>query len=1052
MSRFFLTIAFLSHLLVFGQTSDKYNSEYAEFYRAEDLFEKEQYGAARMEFRSFMNSFDRPNDPMYVKAAYYEAISALELYNNDAIRLLEEFNRNYPESIHKKGIYFRLGKYYYYKRKYEDALVWFNKLSAHDVDADDREEFYFKIGYANFKEKQLDAARDAFYEVKDGVTQYASPALYYYSHIAYQHEKYQMALDGFLKLEQDPKFGKVVPYYIAQIYYLQEKYELVTEYASKVSSDSKLTNKKSMDHLIGDAFYRIGKYDESVPYLERYNKAKETTREDDYRLGYAYYKSGHCDKAIRMFDRVKKEKDSLAQVAYYHIGECLIKADNKVSARSAFEAAAFIDKDPVIQEDALYNYAVLSYEMDINPYDEAVEAFEMYLARYPNSERKEDVYQYLVNVYTNTNNYAKALTSLDKLPNKDVRLKTAYQLIAFNQGVSRFQKANYPGAIESFKLVDLYPIDPMLSGKAVYWKADANYRLHKYDKAILGYKKFIGLPSTLSPQLKHEARYNIGYCHLKTADVISKKIAAETNEDRKKALIAQRDIPLSKSSEAFRSFVKDRPDGGQKTADAYMRIGDAYFVQKKNNLAIDYYKKALVLKSGYEDQALFYIATTYGYTPGGANNKITHLLDIINNYKSSKYLQQSVYNVADSYKSQTKYTKAKQYFNQIIFDYPSSNLVVTSRINVADINWKEGNIAQAEMEYLDILEQYGKDNNVCKTAAGQLKDLYLSQNEQEKIEQLANDYACIELNATEQENLYYLPAIEAYNDSIKPSEEKYQDAIAKFNKYLNKFPEGRYEFDVKNYLADCHFELGEVETAISLYRETLEGPNTGFTEEAALRVSKHLFNNGFYEESIPYYGRLEQTSSNPEIIFNAKLGLMRANYLIENWTNASNYADQVLKNSQINNELELTAYYVKGMSNYNINKYGEAKSALEWVVNNTTTERASEAKFSIAEMHYKQQQFDHAESEVNKLLKMKPSFNYWVAKGMILKSRVYVAQDKLFDAESNLKSVIDHYPVSDDGILNEADALWSELMQLKDQPKNLEEEEETTIEINGEAN
>ena len=88
-------------------------------------------------------------------------------------------------------------------------------------------------------------------------------------------------------------------------------------------------------------------------------------------------------------------------------------------------------------------YAILSYKLDINPYDEAVEAFEMYLKKYPNSERRDDVYQYLVNVYMSTNNYKKALASLDKLPNKDVRLKTAYQLIAFNQGVEKVSKSQF---------------------------------------------------------------------------------------------------------------------------------------------------------------------------------------------------------------------------------------------------------------------------------------------------------------------------------------------------------------------------------------------------------------------------------------------------------------------------------------------------------------------------------------------------------------------------------------------------------------------------------
>ena len=265
MIRIFLTIAFLSYLIVFGQSSEKYNSDYADFYRAEELYEKEHYGAARMEFRGFMDSYDHPNDPMYVKAAYYEAISALELYNNDAITLLEQFNKNYPESIYKKDIYFRLGKFYYYKKKYDDALAWFNKLSAQDIEPEDREEFYFKIGYANFKQDNFQAARDAFYEVKDGTTQYANPALYYYSHIAYKNEKYQTALEGFLKLENDEKFGKAVVYYIAQIYYLQGKYEEVTQYASKLTADGKIVNERDMNHLIGDAFFRTGKYDEAVP-------------------------------------------------------------------------------------------------------------------------------------------------------------------------------------------------------------------------------------------------------------------------------------------------------------------------------------------------------------------------------------------------------------------------------------------------------------------------------------------------------------------------------------------------------------------------------------------------------------------------------------------------------------------------------------------------------------------------------------------------------------------------------------------------------------------
>jgi Tfp pilus assembly protein PilF len=82
-----------------AQTSEKYNSAYANFYRAEELFEKEQYTAARIEFRNFIQSTKDKEQPMYIKALYYEAISAMEVYNNDAVSLFESFLKNYPESI-----------------------------------------------------------------------------------------------------------------------------------------------------------------------------------------------------------------------------------------------------------------------------------------------------------------------------------------------------------------------------------------------------------------------------------------------------------------------------------------------------------------------------------------------------------------------------------------------------------------------------------------------------------------------------------------------------------------------------------------------------------------------------------------------------------------------------------------------------------------------------------------------------------------------------------------------------------------------------------------
>lgn len=1008
--------------VAYSQSSEKYNSEYENFYRAEELFVKEQYAAARIEFRAFIDGFDksRPNDPSFVKAQYYEAVSALELYNNDAVTLLEAFNRTYPESIYKMDIYFRLGKFYYQKKDFEEALAWFNRLSADDIDEEDREEFYFKLGYSNFQEKHYEEARSSFHEVKDGISEYAPPALYYYSHIAYMNKNYQVALEGFLKLENDEKFGKVVPYYIAQIYYLQGKYDEVTQYADRMTNERGVANERDMNQLIGDAYYRVGKYDEAVPFLEEYNKMTQTSREDDYRLGYAYYRSKLWKKAVDMFDKVKKVEDSLGQIAFYHIGECFLKMGNKVSARSAFEGAAFINADPKVQEDALFNFAILSYQLDINPYDEAVEAFELYLSRYPNSERRKDVYQYLVNVYLSTNNYAKALASLDKIENKDIKLKMAYQLIAYNQGVERHQNSDYPGAISSFALVPKYPIDPDISARATFWTADAHYRLRNFDKAISGWKDFALLAPGNAPELHREAQYNLGYAYLSKDD-------------------------LPNATQAFDNYVKSNPPGKAKKAEAYMRLADCYYVRVDNKAAIDNYASALALHAGFEDQALFYMAKTYGYD-GQPAKKISSLLDIVNNYKDSKYMLTAVYEVAVTYNGMGELDKAMQYFNKIIFDYPSSNLVVESKLNVADIYLKKNNHAKAEEMYNELLAANSSNNDICKQASRGLIEIYSAQNNPEKVQQLAQQYPCADFTANEQEDLYYLPAMKEFD------EENYSASIPLFERYLQKFPTGRYAIDVRYFLADAHYEVGHIEQAVNQYIEALKGPDAGRTEVAASRVAHNLYEDARYEEVIPYYERILSVSSDPSAIFNAQLGLMRSSYLTEHWQGAAKYADKVLQNGSINNAIKLEGYYARGMANYKLNHFDLAKTDLVWVIKNTSTEKAAEARFSLADVFYKQNHLDASDDEITALLKQKPQYNFWIAKGLILRTRIQIKQDKLVEAEQTLKSVIDHYPVPDDGILDEANTLWDELMQLKNQPKNLVPMENPTIEINENGN
>ncbi|MFN6074838.1 MAG: tetratricopeptide repeat protein [Fluviicola sp.] len=1004
-----ILLVLLSFTSVKAQVSEVYSSTYTGFYRAEDLFEKEQYSAARKEFRLFIDNFKgSKNDPLFIKAQYYEGISALEVYNNDAIDLLEAFNRDYPESIYKNEIFFRIGRYFYQKKDYKKTLQWFESLEPKNVELSNLEEYYFKLGYSNFKEEDFQRAKLAFFEIKDSVSQYGTPSLYYYSHISYMDSSYQTALEGFEKLMKDDRFNKVVPYYITQIYYMQGDYQKVVDFGPGKMDSLKPNEQIEMNHIIGDAYYKLGKYDEAIVFLEKYHDKSNPSRDDEYILGIAYSKSSNCTKAVKYFDKVARVKDTIGQIALYHAGVCYMNLKEFSYARTAFEVASTMDMDKMIQEDALYNYAVLSYKLDINAYDEAVEAFELYLSKYPDSPRKATIYQYLVNVYTSTKNYGRALESLDKLPNKDAKLKAAYQLIAFNRGVELFQKSEFAVAIEAFKKVDDFNMSQDLTARAKYWSAESIYLLIDYTKAIQEFTTFLKLPSTYLSGMRSNAYYNMGYAYLETKDYNNARINFENY--------------LKESN------LKDK----RLKADAHMRLADEYYRaggsnNSYNSLAIEQYKKAIELKQGYDDQALYYMAKTYSFL-SKKDERLACLQDIVNNYKNSRYMQRAVQEIAETYYNLDNYDKAERYFNQIITDYPNSTYVKDAHHYLGDIAMLRGNYSLAEQKYKYVLSEFNVGDSICKREVNALAELYRKQEQLSKIEDLPRQYACADSVASDVENEYFDLAHKNFVDK------KYSQCIVGFDTYLTKYPNGKFKQEAMNSKAEALWQLKREDEAIAIYRITLEGGNDDFTETAATRVAKSLFNADKYEEALPYYKRIEEVSANPDNLNNARIGLMRSHFLIGNFTTSAEYSKKVLNVTQTT-QLKLEAEYIKGISLSETGNYSEAKVPLEYVIKNTTKEWASESKYTLALNAFKQNDYTLTETIIRDLLKMKPKYDFWIAKGLLLQTKVLMAKQDYFQAENTVNSVIDNYPIADDGILTEANELYDEIMQLKSQPK-----------------
>lgn len=1016
--RLLISISLFVSFAVHAQRSERYDGIYARYHRAEDLFEKQKYSAAQQEFNDFMIALKDVNDPFYIKAKYYHALSALYLYHADAEKLLLNFLNEYPESIYRMDIYLELGKHFYRKRDYKKTIEWFSKIDPYNLKEDQKGDFYFRLGYAHFQLGNLKEARNAFYEIIDADTEYQAPALYYYSHIAYTEKSYQTALEGFLKLEKNPGFAESVPYYIAQIYYLQGRFDDLIAYAPSVLDSIDTKNSIMIEHLVGDAFYQMGKYDEAVPYLESYNRKSATTRDEDYQLGYAYYKSKSYINAIKMFDKVAKIKDQLGQLSLYHIGECYLKLDNLYYARNAFELASNMPFDAAIEEDALYNYAIICYKLDFNPFNDAVEAFNLYLTRYPKSSRNQDIHQYLINIYTTMKNYPAALASMDKIENKDFKIKTAYQLMAYNYGVELYQSNSLDEAIEAFKLVKKYPMDPKLNALSFYWIGEIYYRKADFISSVSWYRKFLEEPGGVNLAQHNDAYYNIGYCYYNQKDYFN-------------------------AATSFRTFVQDANETAKdKIADAYLRIGDCYFVQKPadDNNALLFYQKAIDVGAGQADYAKYQMGLSYGFL-ARYPDKISILMDVVNNHKGSVFIVPSLYEVAETYRITDDYSNAKRYYNQLLQDYPLHARAVDAIFQLGVIAHTSKEFTVAETHFLRIVNEFPTSPRF-KESLERLKDVYTAMGQPDKYMQLLQRLN-MQLSDTEQDDLLFEAAMRAYEDSL------YSDAIKGFENYFKSITNPSRELDGRYYLGTSYYRSGNVDACVDNYKKILQKPLGIYTEPVSLVVSKYEYDKKNYDAAIDAYKKLEMSATYPQNLLTSKIGLMRCYTFKKELDFAKPYAQFVIKDSLALDNVRIEANYVLGKAEFEVGNYDAALDYLFYVMASNNGSIGAECNFMVAYIYHAQQDYSGSETEVRAIVKNRASQSYWVAKALILQAKNSMAIEDYVQAEYTINSVLNNYKNTTDGILEEAQKVKDELMLLKNKEKSIEINDGNTIEIGG---
>jgi len=1024
--RKYFKILITSALLIFAfgasaQKSMIFTDPDLEYKTGLELFEKQKYGVAQEHFQNAINSYNESNMEFKANAEFYSALCALELYNEDAEYMISRFIVERPENSKVNAAYFHMGKFQYRQKQYHKAITWFNKLNKDKLNEEELSEYYFKLGYSYFRRKKYEKASMAFYEIKDEGTKFSAPAKYYYSHLAYQDKNYETALQGFDQLSDNETFAPVAPYYTTQIYYLQGRYDEVLEYAPALLESASAKRTPEIAKVIGDSYYKKKQFSEALDYLQMHeDKAKFVSRKDYYQLGYCYYKLEQYDSAAVSLEKVLNKEDLLAQNAYYHIGDCYIETDQKNKARLAFEFASILDFDPEIKEEALFNYALLTYELYHSPFNEAVGAFHKFIKLYPNSERIDDAYNFLVMAYLYTSNYKEALNSIEQISDMDHGMKEAYQKVAYYRALELFNNLHYKESVETFDKSLKYPgYNRTISAQSNYWKAEAYYQLEDYENALESYNTFLTTSGSFQLEEYNLAHYNMGYSYFKLKD-------------------------YPNSIQWFRKFVGFTGNEKSKTvADTYNRIGDSYFISRTYWMAIEFYDKAIEIGLMDKDYALFQRGFSLGLLTR-PEKKIETLNQLLNEHPESAYIDDALFEMARSHMDLLETDKALDKYTRLIEDYPSSSYVKKSLVHLGLINYNNDNNTEALKYYQRVVAEF-PGTPEAKNALTGIKNIYVDMNDVDSYFAYVNglgEFADVSLN--EQDSLTYTSAEKLYMEG------DCEKSILQFNDYLTRFPDGSFVLNSHFYLADCQNRNGNVESALESYNFVIDKPKNTFSEQALLAAASINYDAENYLEALSNYKKLEEVAELNNNIILSRVGQMRCHYLLRSYQVAIELATKVRLTEKISDELKREAYYIKGKSLLKIRKHQEALVQFRSISEEVNSKEGAEAKYLVCELTYKNGELKAAEHEIFDFASQNTSQEYWLAKSFILLANIYYNQSDNFQAKHTLKSIVENYnPDAKDDIVKTATLRYNAIIK-EEKEMGLGEPDE--IELNFEGN
>ena len=952
--------------------------------QATDLYQKQKYAAAQQLFDQAVGWQDG-NCQLSVTAdaAYYAAVCSEKLDNNDAAYRLEEFLINYPQSSRCNMARFYLGNFHYSRGDYERALSWYKLVEAREVEFEHRSEYNFKMGYCYFQRGELQHAAKYFAQQIEGQSKYRTSSLYYYAHIQYVNGQYDLALKNFRELQNDRKFARIAPSYIARIYYYLGKDDELLEMAPSLLAEGDVFKKDEIHQMVGEIYFNRGEYARA---LEQYNEVTVagagqscTPQDNDYQVGYSYYMLGRYDEAMPHLEKKTACNDSVAQNALYVLADCYLHADRKMDARSMFLQASRMDYDKRIKEDALFNYAKLSCDLNQNAMGESIKSFESFLKKYPKSRHRTEAEEILTKLYCSTNNYKEAIRLLEQVPERNAALEQAYQRALLNRGIELCNSGKEADGVALYEKAVKVNAVPRITADANYLLGEWQMRNGKSKDAERNLERFMLSSYSNTSVYANDARYAYGYLQMK------KKHYADAYETFSEL------VPRLKGSDRKVASMR---------SDVYNRMGDCLYVQSRFAECIPMYDQVISANGRDADYATYQKALAYG-AQGKNGDKLTYLNYIFERFNNSSLRSKAMLEIANTYMMCDNSEMAMTYYNNFIKQYPQSVYVKTALLNEGLIYYNTNRNHEALRTFDRLLTEYpGTDE--ARDALSTVKNIYIAENRVDEYFAYVQRTTKVTISTVEQDSTTFLAAEERYQEG------DFVGAATGLEGYLRKFPGGLFSLKAHWLLADSYHRSQQDDQALPHYEAVAAMGTNQYSERSLASAAGIAYGMGDYAKAASFYQRLASNAESDASLMQGLTGALRCAVRLGNHNDILQAAQRIAAEDKATTEMKEEATLAAARTLFDHGERDEAFSAYSALAASTNGEYNGEARCRMAEILMLRGQYDSAEQTIESIV-ADASSDYWLAYSFILWADIYYARGNSLQAKQTLQSILDNY-------------------------------------------